>query len=94
MKEWLIFATEHAIVIIDALALIIIFVKKFLSTISEYPFQEGSSLNAAGINYNTLKAAAALKRLHELETIALPGSCNTRDRRARTAARSSICCGA
>ena len=42
------------------------------STISEFPFQEGSSLNAAGINYKTLKAAAALKRLHELETIALP----------------------
>jgi hypothetical protein len=36
------------------------------------PFQEGSSLNADGINYKTLKAAAALKRLHELETIALP----------------------
>jgi hypothetical protein len=50
------------------------YIKKFLATISEFPFQEGSSLNAAGINYNTLKAAAALKRLHELETIALPGS--------------------
>ena len=50
------------------------FIKKFLSTIPEYPFQEGSSLNAAGINYNTLKAAGALKRLEQLETIALPGS--------------------
>ena len=39
-----------------------------------YPFQEGSSLNAAGINYNTLKAAAALERLNELETLSLPGS--------------------
>jgi arylsulfatase len=46
----------------------------FLATIPDYPFQEGSSLNAAGINYNTLKAAAALKRLNELETLSLPGS--------------------
>jgi arylsulfatase len=50
------------------------YIKNFLATISEFPFQEGSSLNAAGINYNTLKAAAALKRLHEMETIALPGA--------------------
>jgi arylsulfatase len=50
------------------------FIKKFLATISEFPFQEGSSLNAAGINYNSLKAATALKRLQELETISLPGS--------------------
>ena len=47
------------------------YIKKFLSTIPEYPFQEGSSLNAAGINYNTLKAAA-LKRLQELESLSLP----------------------
>jgi len=50
------------------------YIKKFLSTIPEYPFQEGSSLNAAGINYNTLKTAAALKRLHQLETLSLPNS--------------------
>jgi arylsulfatase len=50
------------------------YIKKFLATIPDYPFQEGSSLNAAGINYNTLKAAAALKRLSELETLSLPGS--------------------
>jgi hypothetical protein len=31
-------------------------------------------LNAAGINYSTLKAAGAMKRLRELESIALPGS--------------------
>jgi arylsulfatase len=47
------------------------YIKKFLSTIPEYPFQEGSSLNAAGINYNSLKAAAALKRLQEIESITL-----------------------
>jgi arylsulfatase A-like enzyme len=49
-------------------------IKKFLSTIPDYPFQEGSSLNAAGINYNTLKAGAALKRLQQLETLSVPGS--------------------
>ena len=50
------------------------YIKKFLATIPDYPFQEGSSLNAAGINYQTLKAAAAMKRLHELETFALPSA--------------------
>jgi hypothetical protein len=38
----------------------------------EYPFQQGSSLNAAGINYNSLQALQAMKRLKELETIAAP----------------------
>jgi arylsulfatase len=47
-------------------------VKDFLATIPQYPFQEGSSLNAAGINYQTLKAAKALKRLQELETLGNP----------------------
>ena len=49
-------------------------VKKFLSTIPQFPFQEGSNLNAAGINYQTLKAAAALKRLQEIETLGAPGN--------------------
>ena len=47
-------------------------VKEFLKTIPQYPFQEGTSLNAAGINYQTLKAAQALKRLHELESLSSP----------------------
>ena len=47
-------------------------IKEFIGTLSDYPFQEGSSLNAAGINYTTLKAAAALKRLEQVETISLP----------------------
>ncbi len=46
--------------------------KDFLLTIPQFPFQEGSSLNAAGINYQTLKAATALKRLQEIETLAPP----------------------
>ena len=48
--------------------------KAFLSTISQYPFQEGSSLNAANINYMTLKAAQALKRLEEVESLGRPGN--------------------
>ncbi len=47
-------------------------VKAFLVTLPAYPYQEGASLNAAGINYNTLKAGAALKRLHELESFSPP----------------------
>jgi arylsulfatase len=48
--------------------------KKFLMTIPQFPFQQGSSLNAAGINYQTLKAAEALKRLNELESLGTPGN--------------------
>ena len=49
-------------------------IKEFLGTLEGYPFQVGSSLNAAGINYGTLKNMAALKRLKELETIARPNN--------------------
>jgi hypothetical protein len=50
------------------------YIKKFMATFPDYPFQEGGSLNAAGINYSTLKAADALKRLQELESIGLPNN--------------------
>ena len=50
------------------------YIKKFLATLPDYPLQQGSSLNAAGINYTTLKAAAALKRLEDIETIVRPGN--------------------
>jgi len=40
---------------------------EFFRTIPDYPFQEGSSLSAAGINYNSLKAMKAMKMLEELE---------------------------
>jgi hypothetical protein len=40
-------------------------------TIPEYPFQEGSSLSAAGINYNSLKAMKAMKMLEELKRACL-----------------------
>ena len=48
--------------------------KDFLGTIPGFPFQEGSSLNAAGINYQSLKATAAMKRLHELESLSPPNN--------------------
>jgi arylsulfatase len=40
----------------------------------EYPFQQGSSLDAAGINYNSLQALQAMKRLREMESLAPPGN--------------------
>ena len=46
------------------------YIKKFLGTLEGFPMQEGSSLNAAGINYNTLKAASVMKRLKEVEGLA------------------------
>ena len=49
-------------------------IKKFLTTIPQFPFQEGGGLSAGGINYQSLKAAAALKRLNELETLGAPGN--------------------
>jgi arylsulfatase len=47
-------------------------IKEFLDTLPGYPFQEGASLIAAGINYQTLKAAAAMERLQEVEGLVPP----------------------
>jgi arylsulfatase A-like enzyme len=47
-------------------------VKEFVATIPDYPFQAGSSLNAAGFNYNTLRAQDALQKLRQLETFSVP----------------------
>ena len=41
-------------------------IQKFLATIPDYPFQTGSSLNASGINYQSLKAMEVLKKLETL----------------------------
>ncbi|MEM1070843.1 MAG: arylsulfatase, partial [Planctomycetota bacterium] len=41
--------------------------KEFFMTIPGYPFQEGSSLSAGGIDYNSLKAMKAMKMLEEIE---------------------------
>ncbi|WP_049731457.1 arylsulfatase [Rhizobium ecuadorense] len=45
-------------------------IKDFFSDFDKYPYQEGSSLNASGINYGMLRQQAALKRLNELERLA------------------------
>ena len=42
-------------------------VEGFFADYSEYPSQPGSSLNAAGINYTSLRAMEALKRLQQIE---------------------------
>jgi len=46
--------------------------RQFLVTLPEYPFQQGSSLNAASIDYDSLRALQAMKRLKELETMRSP----------------------
>ncbi len=45
-------------------------IKDFFSDFTDYPYQEGSSLNASNINYGLLRQQAALKRLNELERLA------------------------
>jgi arylsulfatase len=48
-------------------------IKEFFADFEQYPYQAGSSLNAAGINYNTLRTSEALKRLQQLENFTPPG---------------------
>jgi arylsulfatase len=48
--------------------------RAFLETIPAFPFQPGSSLNAANIDYTTLATMQAMKRLHELETHSPPSN--------------------
>ncbi|MNL44275.1 hypothetical protein D3C87_1668390 [compost metagenome] len=45
-------------------------IKDFFSDFDQYPYQEGSTLNASGINYGLLRQQSALKRLNELEGLA------------------------
>lgn len=45
-------------------------IKEFFADFNDFPFQEGSTLNASGINYGLLRQQAALKRLNELESLA------------------------
>jgi hypothetical protein len=49
-------------------------IKEFLATIPDYPFQKGSSLSAAGINYGLLERMDAMERLKQLETISRPNN--------------------
>jgi arylsulfatase len=44
-------------------------IKNFFADFDQFPYQAGSSLNAAGINYGMLQQQAALKRLKELESL-------------------------
>jgi len=44
-------------------------IKEFFSDFDQFPYQEGSSLNASGINYGLLRQQAALKRLNEIERL-------------------------
>lgn len=44
-------------------------IKEFFADFNDFPFQEGSSLNASGINYGLLRQQAALKRLGEIERL-------------------------
>ncbi|MFQ3458358.1 arylsulfatase [Bradyrhizobium sp. UFLA01-814] len=44
-------------------------VKEFFADFDQFPYQEGSSLNAAGINYGLLRQQAALKRLSDIERL-------------------------
>jgi len=49
-------------------------IKDFITSIDDYPFQPGTSLNAAGINYNTLRAASVLERIEKMEGFARLGN--------------------
>jgi arylsulfatase len=44
-------------------------IKEFFEDYLDFPHQEGSSLNASGINYNMLKMKEAMERLKQVETI-------------------------
>jgi arylsulfatase A-like enzyme len=44
-------------------------IKEFFADFEQFPYQTGSSLNAAGINYSLLRQQEALKRLKDLEGI-------------------------
>ncbi|HKD99726.1 MAG TPA: arylsulfatase [Planctomycetota bacterium] len=44
-------------------------IKDFFSDFEKFPHQDGSSLNAGGINYGLLRQTEALQRLKQLETL-------------------------
>jgi arylsulfatase len=49
-------------------------IQKFLTTMDGYPFQEGQSLNASGINYRSLKALKILEQIKEKGLFERPGN--------------------
>ncbi len=44
-------------------------IKEFFADFDQFPYQTGSTLNAAGINYGLLRQQEALKRLKDLENL-------------------------
>jgi hypothetical protein len=44
-------------------------IKEFFSDFEAFPYQAGSSLNAAGIGYGLLRQTEAMKRLKDLERL-------------------------
>ena len=49
-------------------------IQEFLASLSDYPFQEGVTLNPGNINYQTLKAVTVLQRLKELNALGAPNN--------------------
>ena len=47
-------------------------VKEFFADFDQYPYQAGTSLNAASINYGTLRMKEALQRLEKMEEFSPP----------------------
>jgi len=47
--------------------------RQFFADFDDFPHQDGSSLNAAAINYRFLKEAKAMKTLTSLERMGTPG---------------------
>jgi arylsulfatase len=47
-------------------------IKDFFTDFDKFPYQEGSSLNAGGINYGMLRQAEAMKRLNQIERLTVP----------------------
>src|SRR5262245_51356267 len=47
-------------------------IKEFFADFDEFPYQEGSSLNAGNINYGLLRQQQAMKRLKDLERLTPP----------------------
>ena len=48
--------------------------KAFLLSLPDYPFRQGSSLNAPNIDYSPLQAMEAMKQLQQLESLAPPSN--------------------
>src|SRR5262245_17620382 len=47
-------------------------IKEFFSDFDKYPYQSGSTLSAAGINYGMLRMQDAMKRLKDVESMVSP----------------------